>query len=159
MNKNNTATKYSHKKKKRLAEKISLIKDKKTLATIFGYIYEDNKDVTENNNSIFMYFHKLTDETYAKIDKEIKKNNKRKKKSNDSTSSDNYSEKKEFKPYSHDEFPSQKNFSPKLKLSNREKNLIKRKIYDYDINIDSTNDVVYQQFGTDSTDSIDRSNS
>src|SRR3972149_7005518 len=100
---------YNFEKKKKLADKISKIKDKEDLVQIFDIIYSDNQSVTENNNNLFLYFHKLKDETYEKIDIYLKKLNKKKHYFTDSlTSDDNLTDTQEYKPYSQDEFPSQK---------------------------------------------------
>ena len=99
----------------------------------------------ENNNGVFMFFHKLKNETYIKIDDELKKISASKK---SNTESDN-SENRKYTPYAADEFPSQKGISPKLKFSNREKSLIKRRRYDKNINKDVESDVIYTSFEAD----------
>lgn len=145
---------YTHDKKKKLAEKISKIKKKEVLVKIFEIIYADNKNITENNNGLFMFFHKLQDSTYEKLENYIKElNNKRQlNKSTTLTESDS-TEKKEFIPYSKDEFPAQDGMGPKLKFSNKEKNLIKRKRYDKYISNESGKDTMYHSFDPSLTDS------
>ena len=59
---------YSYDKKKRLAKKISTLKRKKDMVKILEIISEDNTNITENQNGLFMFFHKLNDATYHKID-------------------------------------------------------------------------------------------
>lgn len=143
--------KYTHERKKKLAEKISKITSKKDQVRIFEIIYEDNKSVTENNNGLFMLFHKLSDGTYHKIDKELRRINKRKNYYSDSVNSETYSlERREYKPYSQEDFPVQKGISPKLKYSNKEKNLLKRQRYDNNINQDSDSSIVYTRFDVSS---------
>jgi len=60
--------KYDYDKKMDIVKKISKIKKKEYLIHIFKIITQDNKDYTENNNGIFIFFHNLSDETYDKIE-------------------------------------------------------------------------------------------
>lgn len=161
---------YSHEKKVKLANRISKIKKKSDLVKIFEIIYEDNQSLTENKNGIFMYFNKLNNETYYKLDAYLKCINKKENFYTESVSSPCYQEISEdgnkesiqlsqhsydelsenssttdYKPYTKDEFPSQKGISPKFKYSNREKNLLKRKRYDTTIN-SKTDDIMYCEF-------------
>ncbi len=153
---------YTHDKKKKLADKISKIKKKEVLVRIFEIIYSDNKDITENNNGLFMFFHKLKDSTYEKLDsflREVNNNNKKSASKTTSTTTTTSSsetdsaDKKEFIPYTRDEFPAQDGMSPKLKFSNKEKNLIKRKRYDKTISNETNGDVTYCSFDPALTDS------
>lgn len=147
---------YTHDRKKKLAERISKIKKKEMLVKIFEIIYADNKDITENTNGLFMFFHKLKDSTYEKLEDYLRKcEPKRKRKLNtdgSSTETDSV-EQKEFVPYTQDEFPGQEGMSPKLKFSNKEKNLIKRKRYDRTLSNETKNDVKYCEFDPSLTDS------
>ena len=54
--------------------------------------------------------------------------------------------KKKYVPYVKDDFPSQRELCPKLKFSNRERNLIKRCRYDESINMDNESNIIYQDF-------------
>ena len=142
---------YTHQMKKKLANKIKKIKKKEDIAKILNIILADNPSYMENSNGLFMFFHQLNDSTYEKIDAELKSiNKKRKLFSESSINSDTFSEKKEYTPYAKDEFPSQQGISPKLKFSNREKSLIKRRRYDKNINQDVDSEIVYTQFGVHS---------
>ena len=47
---------YSHKRKEKIAGKISKIKRKKDLVKIFEIIQEEDSKVTENNNGLFSKF-------------------------------------------------------------------------------------------------------
>ncbi len=136
--------------KKKLANKIKKIKKKDDVAKILNIILDDNPSYMENKNGLFMFFHKLNDSTYEKIENELKLINKRKKYYTESINSETVSDKKEYKPYTQDEFPSQQGISPKLKFSNREKSLIKRRRYDKHINADVDTDVVYTSFNVES---------
>ena len=60
---------YTHKMKQKLADKISKIKNKDDMIHIFKIIYDDNKNVSENQNGIFMMFDSLDNNTYIKLDK------------------------------------------------------------------------------------------
>jgi len=144
---------YTHKKKEKLAHKISKIKNKKKLVKIFEIIQEEKKEITENNNGMFTYFHDLSTKAYIKIVAYINKLHKKSIDYIDSiTSDDTMSDKKEYKPYSTDDFPSQNGLSPKLKYSNKEKNLIKRRHYDKSINSNNTNNnIIYCDFDVTAT--------
>ncbi len=141
--------KYTHEMKKKLANKIQKIKKKEDMKKIVDIIMEDKPSYMENNNGVFMFFHKLNDNTYVKIEKELKRLNKAKNYYTESVNSEKASDKKEFTPYADDEFPSQRGISPKLKFSNREKSLIKRRRYDKNISLDVDSDVVYTNFSVE----------
>jgi hypothetical protein len=64
----NKESKYDYSKKLSLVRKINKIKKKDYLLNIFKIILKDNKDFTENNNGVFIFFHNLTDETYEKLE-------------------------------------------------------------------------------------------
>ena len=131
---------YTHKQKVKLVDKIQNLKRKKDLVKVYEIIQEDDINVTENSNGVFMYFHALKPETYIKIEEYIKKANRRKRK----TESEEFPV--EYVPYAQEEFPSQKEFGPKLKYSTGERNLIKRKRYEQNINSDKESDVIYCGF-------------
>lgn len=128
--------KYTHDKKKRLADKISKLKKKSDLVKIFEFIYEENQDVTENNNGVFMCFHNLSDETYMKIENYLNKEVKKRELINTFETLDN-DDKKEL--ISQSESNTQEDLytnieknsnSSKFKLSNKEKIIVKRIQYD-----------------------------
>lgn len=137
--------KYSAKKKKKIAHKISKLTEKEDLVKIFEIIYEHDKSVTENNNELFMYFHNLDDEVYDKIEIVLKAVKERDKLKIDSETSSV----EMYKPYVQDDLSMHNGLSPKLKYSNREKSLIKRRQYDHNINIDNEESVVYTKFNVD----------
>jgi len=64
----NKESKYDYSKKLQLVRKINKIKKKDYLLNIFKIILKDNKDFSENNNGVFIFFHNLTDETYEKLE-------------------------------------------------------------------------------------------
>ena len=146
---NATAGVYPYDKKKRLAKKISTLKRKEDMVKILEIIYEDNKNITENQNGLFMFFHKLNDSTYHKIDLYLRMNTK--KKTSDEKSVDESSS--SFISYAKNEFSdtNQKSISesnPKLKYSNREKNIIKRQRYSEQLHSENNTDshVLYTKF-------------
>jgi hypothetical protein len=136
--------------KERLAEKISKITNKKDIISIFKIIYENNtsiiSNITENNNGLHMFFHNLSDITYEKLHKKIKSINKKRKYFIDSDSCNT----DEYKPYSNDEFPSQKGIKPKLKFSNKEKNILNKIKYNHIINDDSNSNIIYERIDNSS---------
>ena len=112
---------YSYENKKILANKISKIKDKELLHEIFNIIKNDSPLYTENSNGIFLFFHKLSLPTYKKLDDYLKLLKKKSKISYDESESYSF----DFHTYSNEE-----GNANSLKLSNKERNLIKRKLYD-----------------------------
>lgn len=132
---------YTHEEIKKIASKISKIKNKKILIKIYKLIKSDPKvgHITENSNGLFLHFHNLSNNIYKEIDEIITSyNNKNIKK----TSIHHV-----YTPYSHDEFPSQEYIAPKLKYSNKEKNLLKRDRYNKYINSENNSDnIVYSNF-------------
>jgi len=128
---------YPFEQKKKLANKISKIKKKNDLITIYNIIRDENKNLnhSNNDNGIFMMFHNLSNQTYYKLDEFLQ--------SRKTTTLSDTSDKSEYKPYSIEEFAGQDKLSPKLKYSNREKNLIKRQRYNENTN---DSDVIYCDF-------------
>lgn len=139
---------YTLKKKKQLVNKIRKIKSKKALCEIYGIILKHNT-ITSNevNKHLFMYFHDLSDETYDEIYEYVKRYKKRQKKRDRllSQTDDTMLSTEEYKPYSQDDIVSQRNLSPKLKYSNKEKSLIKRRMYDKKLS-EYTENVIYCKF-------------
>lgn len=129
---------YTENQIKGIKRKINKVKDESVLVEILRVINDDpnNKRIFKNNDGVYMMFHNLTPNTYTKINK-IADNHKIKEVNNIKT---------EFSIYSNDEFPLQDGISSKLKLSNREKNILKRKKYDKEINKNNDDDVIYSDF-------------
>jgi hypothetical protein len=134
---------YGYDKKKKLADRISKLKNKEDMVKIVEIIKKDNVNITENANGVFMFFNKLDNNTYYKIEAYLKScrisNN-----STNTFSDINTSEK------SCTEENIQEDESV-IKYSNREKNLIKRKRYNDLINNEhnSENGILYTKFGGD----------
>jgi hypothetical protein len=134
--------KYSHTKKKKLAEKLEKLTNKKDLKIVKEIINTNNPDmdVVKKSSCVLMYFHNMTDKTYSELDDYITKKilkecakkvqhmnelesamseNPRSEDLNDASSinSSNKHEKKN-----------------KYKYSNKEKNLMRRKKYEKALN-------------------------
>ena len=143
---------YPYEKKKKLAERIGRIKKKDDLKAIFSIIKEENKSLatSNNDNGIFMMFHNLSNSTYYRIEKHIRQINIQNQEISESASET--SEKKTYKPYTIDDFPAQEKLSPKLKYSNKEKNLIKRQRYNDNITDEAPGKtVIYCDFQVENT--------
>lgn len=146
---------YDSEKKKRLANRISKVKNKKHLVHIYEIISKNNVNITENNNGMYMYFQDLSNSTYKELDiylKSIRKNTE----SNNETLS---TEKKEYTPYTQDEFPDQEYLGAKLKYSNKEKNIVKKKLFNQ--HMSNNKNVTYCSFNltTISDSETDKKNS
>lgn len=133
---------YSHAQKKRLAGNIQLVKSKRLLVQIYNIIktdvmerteseQNDSMEISENTNGMFIFFGSLQDDTYAKLDKLVTEYlEKKKRKESDETETEH----KTYRPRFYDEFPSDRDMSPKLRLNNREKSLMKKRAYNKEIN-------------------------
>lgn len=136
---------YPYEKKKRLAKKIGALKRKEDLVKVLEIIYADNKNITENQNGLFLFFERLNDATYHKIDLYLRSSIKKK------ISDDELSDKHGFVTYAKNEFSDSKLETlsdSKLKYSNREKNIIKRKNYSEHLNSENgiNSHVTYSKF-------------
>ncbi|AYV79982.1 MAG: hypothetical protein Gaeavirus4_5 [Gaeavirus sp.] len=60
-------SRYDQSKKLDMVKKINKIKKKEYLLDIFKIIAKE-EEYSENNNGVFMFFHKLSDELYDKVD-------------------------------------------------------------------------------------------
>jgi hypothetical protein len=132
---------FTFEEMEKLAHRISKIKNKNNLEAVRDIILTCNPglSVTQNTNGLFMCFHNLTNETYNKLSTYIKKI-----KVNSNSLSDT-SENAEYKPYTSNEYPFEGN--AKLRYSNKEKNLIKRKMYDKQIKINNQDNNINQNTG------------
>ena len=90
-----------------------------------------------------MIFNSLGDTTYHKLDLYLRSITKKK----NGNTSENLSE-QEYKSYVKNEFPEQEHFNPKLKYSNREKNIIKRQRYDKLIESEKNENIIFQNVDT-----------
>lgn len=124
---------YSFDQKEKLARKIQKLKKDKYFIDVFDIILKYNPDIniTTNPSGHFMYFQNLKTETYQAIEKYIKKITMGQLISDSNGSTSNKLLSESIKQSSDDETIS---YNPKLKYSNREKNLMKRKIYDKQLN-------------------------
>lgn len=145
--------KYRIDKKEKLVSKINKLTKKEDFIKIYNIIQEkEQKPIKEIGDSTMMFFHDLKYETYEAIDKYLKDTSKTRKNQNlDQSAGENT----EYLPYSQDEFPNQKSMSPKLKYSNRERNLIKRKRYDQTLMEENGSDVIYCKFNVENVTDTD----
>lgn len=121
---------YSFEQKERLARRIQKLKKQKYFIDIENIIvkYNPDLDITTNPHGKFMYFQDLKKETYYALEKYMRKIFKLKTFSD----SDYTPYLSEIIKYSEDDDPFTNN--PRLRYSNQERNIIKRKIYDKQIN-------------------------
>lgn len=141
------SNRYTHQEKKRLAEKIGKIKKKEYLIKILKIIKKEKQGITSNDNGLLMYFHDLNDDTYDLISEVVEEYEVEHTEDNVDKI---FIEKASYQPYATDEFPSQSKISPKLKYSNKEKNILKRRRYD-NIHSSDNSDVYYKDFDINST--------
>lgn len=133
---------YSYEQKEKLAKRIQKIKKEKHFIDIQDIILKYNPDININTNQSgsFMYFQNLKIETYFALEKYLKKIRAEKLTSesninihtNDITMTETHKSETEMSD-NHDDMYNFVN-NPKLKYSIREKNIIKRKKYDKQIN-------------------------
>jgi len=119
--------KYTYAEKKRLANEIRSIKKKKYLNKIGKIIIKYNNKFVENNNGTFMFFNNFKNETYVELDELLLKIKNKKKLEKISEMSDKSLSDSNYQPYISDDINLSNESS--FKLSNKEKNLIKRKEY------------------------------
>jgi hypothetical protein len=121
--------KHTIEDKKRLAEKIQKIKVGENLEKIKKIIFKENPglSVKKNSSGIIFYFHNLTESTYSKLDKFLKHlDNKRMLELTKSVSENNDT-------LMSDMGDVDDNTRNRYRLSNRERNIIKRKQYEKEI--------------------------
>ena len=134
-------TQYSHSQKKRLATKIGNIKNKKQLIQIFKIMEEDPIcSYTENNNGMHLFFDKFSISTYKKLESYLEELKQSSEKESSVTENSIDTPTSDTINYSQDEYANHNIFTPKLKLSNKEKNLLNRKKYDKAISDYNTSD-------------------
>jgi len=120
---------YSYSKKKKLADTISKLKKKEDMVNIMNIINENDVNITETQNGLFLFFDKLEDGTYYKIENylaSIKKGPITSSEYISETSSD----KKNYISYCNDD----QNSSQDIRYTSKERNIIKRQKYENIIN-------------------------
>lgn len=136
-------TKYPHSKKKSLAKKIEKLSDKKSLKEIKKIIFDNNPelDVVKKSSCILMFFHNLNDKTYRDLETYLKKKilkecAKKVKNINEmeSAMSADLSIMSPASSTSGKTSGSRKKKKDGYKLSTKEKNLIRRKKYEKQLN-------------------------
>lgn len=130
----NKQCEYSFDDKKRLASNINKIRNKAQLKRIKQIIYDENKDLatSKSNGGILMYFQNLSNNTYQKIDTfltNIEKKKQKKLMESLKTSELNLSS---DRPDNITDYSTIRN---RLRLSNKEKRIMKKKEYEKDMNI------------------------
>ena len=123
--KNKIESKYDYSKKTMLVKKINKIKKKEYLLNIFKIIIKYNKEFSENNNGIFIFFHNLTDETYEKLEMYVNYIYKLHFKNNNSELSDTIKNSDIIST-----LENKKEILLSNNLSNKEKSLLRRKKYE-----------------------------
>ncbi len=135
---------YSYEDIEKLSQKIQKIKRKKNLEDIRDIIINNNPElnVTENSNGIYLCFNQLSNDTFLKVDKYVKKyfeNEANKKISTDMaitiTSTVTEDDNNKVTSYIQENYLYDDN--SRLKFSNKEKNLIKKRLYDKALKINS----------------------
>ena len=127
----NKESKYDYSKKLQLVRKINKIKKKDYLLNIFKIILKDNKDFSENNNGVFIFFHNLTDETYEKLEIYVNYIFKLHQKNTTSEFSDSIKNSDIISSLPLDTFgDNKKEILIASNLSNKEKSLLRRKKYE-----------------------------
>lgn len=131
---------YTCNDKKSINYRIGQLKSKKKYSRIFQIIKHDANQYTRNSNGIFFNLNSLNNETLYKIDRYLKKVERRRKTLVDSESQQTTS--MEYTPYSVDEFSEYKQHGSKL--SNKEKNILRRKRFNQFMDNDQS--VVYCKY-------------
>jgi hypothetical protein len=109
---------------RKLVQQIEKIRNKTCLVKIFNIIQRDKPGFMENGNGIFMLFHDLQNSTYTKIMKLVDEEHERMEDYENNKPKTNYMEL----------FSKKSNTDSFDKFSNKEKNLIRRKQYDDELN-------------------------
>lgn len=125
---------YTLDDKRKLASKISKIKNKAQLRRIKDIIFEENPDVstTKSSGGVLMYFQNFTTQTYFRIDKFLKAiDMKKAEKLRESIKSTEAYLSSEFTENETD-YSKVRN---RLRLSNKERRIMKKKEYEKDMNL------------------------
>lgn len=142
---------YTHKMKQKLADRISKVKNKNDMINIVKIIHEDNKNISENQNGIFMLFDSLSNDTYIQLNEYLNSISTAKKRTRPakieykSYGSNNYSNEDSIDYQINDQFDS------KLKYSNTEKSIIKRNMYNQKYESEENSNVIYADFDVSAT--------
>lgn len=126
------AKSYPLEKKKRLATKISSMRDRKHLRVIKKIIVEENPDININKNSggMLMFFENCSYNTYVKLDKYLQKIDDDKFKSDTNTDTNTDTDNESDYNNNSDTNSDYSKARTRLRYSNREKRLIKRQTYE-----------------------------
>jgi hypothetical protein len=130
---------YTYDDMEKLSQKIKKIKKKKYLEEIRDIIIDNNPklNVTENSYGIYLCFNELRNETFIKLEKYVKKclelEEATKTNSEFNFINSLHSDKEEEKKTNTNFFDN----NSRLKFSNKEKNLLKKRLYDKALKINS----------------------
>ena len=130
---------YKYDDMEKLSQKIKKLKKKKYLEEIRDIIITNNPklNITENSYGIYLCFNELTNDTFIKLEKyvkkcleleEVKKNN------SDFNFINSFQSDKNEEKKNHNNFF---DTNSRLKFSNKEKNLLKKRLYDKALKINS----------------------
>ena len=124
---------YSIEDKKKILRKIEGIKNKNHIEKIKSIIINENPElsVTKKSNGVLMFFHNLNQSTYRKLDLYFDKLDMERINTISATFSDNNISNSESDLYD----------SPKIKLSNAERKILKKKEYQTQIEQKNNNDI------------------
>jgi hypothetical protein len=125
---------YSYDDIEKLSQKIQKIKKKKNLEEIRDIIINNNPklNITQNSYGIYLCFNELSNDTFIKLDKYIKKYFESEN-INKTTSEFNYANSSVTEEDNNFNYEN----NSRLKFSNKEKNLIKKRLYDKALQINS----------------------
>ncbi len=129
---------YTYEDMEKLSQKIKKIKKKKYLEEIRDIIIDNNPklNITENSYGIYLCFNELSNNTFVKLDKFVKKCIELEeitKTNSEYNFINSIQSDKEDKETNSNFFDS----NSRLKFSNKEKNLIKKRLYDNALKINS----------------------
>lgn len=148
MNSNNPPTRKSYTSDdiKKILERVNNIKGKLDLERLTILLYDRNMNLTINNNGGFFNLKKADDETLYEIELLLYNIDKRKRKAhmkkekNGSPKQEKYA----YTPYSTDEFSDYNQQG--YKLSNQEKNILKKHKYMSDTISEQEENIIYKEY-------------
>ncbi len=123
---------YDHNDKLKLVTRINKIKKKKYLFQILNLIKVDNDVYNINSNGLFIFFHNLTNSTYAKIEKYVNHIYNKHTQTKISVATNEYTQSGRI--ISDYDFMDDLNSNIYASLSNKEKMILRKKNYDDHLN-------------------------
>lgn len=146
MNSNIPPTKksYNHDDIKKILERIGKIKRKIDLERLTILLHNRNMNLSINNNGAFFNLKHADDDTLYEIELLLYNINKRKRKMKKVKQDDSESDKYTYVPYSTDEFSEYNQQG--YKLSNHEKNILKKHKYMSDTISEHEENIIYKEY-------------